>query len=68
VLIADYDCESRTRSVRARTEYSANRDPVQTNFEPARVTRTGVAEQLRILCGAANDEDRYTIQELVHPR
>ena len=68
VLIADYDCERQTRSVRARTEYSSNRDPVQTNFEPPRATSTGVAEQLRIMCRAADDEDRYTIEELVHPR
>lgn len=68
VLIADYDCRGRTRSVRARTEYSSNQDPIQTNFDPPRVTGAGVTEQLRIMCNAADDEDRYTIEELVHPQ
>jgi hypothetical protein len=71
VLIADYDCERQTRSVRARTEYSSNHDPVQIDFDPPRVTGVGersLAEQLRIMCRATGDEDRYTIEELVHTR
>jgi len=68
VLIADYDCGRQTRSVRAWTEYSSNQDPVQTNFDPPRLTSTGVAEQLRIMCRATDDQDRHTIEELVHPR